>query len=333
MRGTQPRNEQGSALVMALVMLTVIGLLVGAALTYAARACARPTTPSARTARRSTQPTARSRARSSTSATTPRCRATSSARSASPNFYRYTDPKVGDVTVDACPQYDSLIYEGSFRAVLLTLGETATDGIISATTATWTSAATCGRTPRSISRTRRTWSMNGGRVWAWGSCNRPGNIEMPPGVAAGLQRQHEPDSVAKPKVALDPADPIARPRRRLAARGGAGIVRAAGVPGLYVPNTMTLQPGVYYGGDEFSDQDQRVRQRHAEPRRLLPQLPGRRRRMGASTRTSSARRATRAARACRSSSPTARTSSSPARSRSRAAATRHRTVRISRSSA
>ncbi len=34
MRGKQPRNEQGSALVMALVMLTVIGLMVGAALTY-----------------------------------------------------------------------------------------------------------------------------------------------------------------------------------------------------------------------------------------------------------------------------------------------------------
>ena len=34
MRGKQPQNEQGSALVMALVMLTVIGLLVGAALTY-----------------------------------------------------------------------------------------------------------------------------------------------------------------------------------------------------------------------------------------------------------------------------------------------------------
>ena len=33
-RGKQPRNEQGSALVMALVMLTVIGLMVGAALTY-----------------------------------------------------------------------------------------------------------------------------------------------------------------------------------------------------------------------------------------------------------------------------------------------------------
>ena len=34
------------------------------------------------------------------------------------------------MTVDACPQSDSLIYEGSFRAVLLTLGETDDDGII-----------------------------------------------------------------------------------------------------------------------------------------------------------------------------------------------------------
>ena len=109
-----------------------------------------------------------------------------------PNFYRYTDPKVGEVTVDACPQNDSLIYEGNFRAVLLTLGETATDGIISATTATSTSAATCGPTPRSTSSNPTHMVMKAGRVWAWGSCNRPGNIEMPPGVAAGLQRQHEP---------------------------------------------------------------------------------------------------------------------------------------------
>jgi hypothetical protein len=35
MRGKQPRDEQGSALVMALAMLAAIGLIVGAAVGYA----------------------------------------------------------------------------------------------------------------------------------------------------------------------------------------------------------------------------------------------------------------------------------------------------------
>ena len=122
---------------MALVMLTVVGLLVGAALTYSGtslRTTNNCLPPEPRLAVRSRQrDPGRDR---NTSATTPRCRATCSDRGCMPDASTYTDPKVGDVTVDACPQTDSLIYEGEFRAVLLTLGATRATASSSATTAT-----------------------------------------------------------------------------------------------------------------------------------------------------------------------------------------------------
>ena len=98
-----------------------------------------------------------------------------------PAFYRYTDPKVGDVTVDVCPQDDSLIYEGAFRAVLLTLGQTDDDGIFLADNGNvdvgghvWSNSHLDLNNPTHM-------VMNGGRVWAWGGCNRPANIQMPAG--------------------------------------------------------------------------------------------------------------------------------------------------------
>ena len=101
--------------------------------------------------------------------------------------------------------------------------------------------------------------MNGGRVWAWGSCNRPGNIEMRPGRRRRSATRARPCSAAvKPKVALDPGDPVARSRRRLAARGSRRRRSSSRRSRACVPNAMTLQPGVYYSGDEFSDQDQRL---------------------------------------------------------------------------
>ena len=170
-----------------------------------------------------------------------------------PNFYRYTDPKAGEVTVDACPQNDSLIYEGNFRAVLLTLGETATDGIhlghngdVDIGGHVWSNSKIDLENPTHM-------VMKAGRVWAWGSCNRPGNIEMPPGVAAVCNASTKPEFASgKPKVALDPADPslghVADWQPAEAAP--ASFIQPA-FP-VCTANSMTLQPGVYYDGDEFS---------------------------------------------------------------------------------
>ena len=170
-----------------------------------------------------------------------------------PNFYRYTDPKAGEVTVDACPQNDSLIYEGNFRAVLLTLGETATDGILWATTATsnigghvWSNSKIDLENPTHM-------VMKAGRVWAWGSCNRPGNIEMPPGVAAVCNASTKPEFASgKPKVALDPADPsLGHVADWQPAEAAPASFMQPAFP-VCTADNMTLQPGVYYDGDEFS---------------------------------------------------------------------------------
>ena len=119
--------------------------------------------------------------------------------------------------------------------------------------------------------------MKAGRVWAWDASSGRATSSTPPGLSP-LQREHEAanSGAGKPKVALDPADPsldhVADWQPAEAAP--ASFVR----PTSLVPPTMTLQPGVYYDGDEFSTK-LNVRQRHAEPRRLLPQLPRRQGRM------------------------------------------------------
>ena len=238
---------------MALVMLTVIGLMVGAALTYSSTSLSasnnaiRPNRASLYAADSAIQGAieyVRDNPEMSSDVLGTTCL---------PSFYRYTDPKVGEVTVDACPQNDSLIYEGNFRAVLLTLGDTATDGIhlghngdVDVGGHVWSNSKIDLENPTHM-------VMNGGRVWAWGSCNRPGNIEMPPGVAAVCNASTKPEFASgKPKVALDPADPSLghvadwQPARH----APASFVQPA-FP-VCTANSMTLQPGVYYDGDEFS---------------------------------------------------------------------------------
>ena len=250
---TRTRDEQGSALVMALVMLTVIGLMVGAALTYsstslrASNNAIRPNRASLYAADSAIQGAIeyiRDNPEMSSDVLSTTC---------IPGFYRYTDPKAGEVTVDACPQNDSLIYEGNFRAVLLTLGETATDGIhlghngdVDIGGHVWSNSRIDLENPTHM-------VMKAGRVWAWGSCNRPGNIEMPPGVAAVCNASTKPEFASgKPKVALDPADP--------SLGHVADWQPAEAAPASFIQpafpvcsaNSMTLQPGVYYDGDEFS---------------------------------------------------------------------------------
>ena len=328
-RGTQPRNEQGSALVMALVMLTVIGLMVGAALTYSSTSLRATTThpPEPRVALRSRQ---RDPGRDRIHPRQPRDVERRARLALPPELLPLHRSQGRRGHVDACPQTTP----SSTKA---------TSAPSCSHSARPRPTASSGpqrrrehRRPRVVELQDRPRNpthmvMNAGRVWAWGSCNRPGNIEMPPGVAAGCNASTNLNSrVASPRsrsirpIPRSATSPTGSPRRRR-------IVHTAGVPGLY-RRTHDVAARRLLRRRRVLRQAQRVRQRHAEPGRLLPQLPGRQGRLG-STRTSSARHATRAARAYRSSSPTARTSSSPARSRSLAAAARHPTVRLSRSTA
>jgi hypothetical protein len=237
---------------MALVMLTVVGLMVGASLTYSGTSLRasnndiRPNRASLYAADSAIQGAIeyiRDNPEMSSDVLGSGCL---------PNFYRYTDTKVGDVTVDACPQQDSLIYEGAFRAVLLTLGETAADGItlghngdVNVGGHVWSNSKIDLSNPTHM-------VMNGGRVWAWGSCSRPNNIEMTPGLSPICNGSTNPlFAGTKPKVALDPGDPsLGHVADWQPAATPVSLTQPA-IPAC-VSNNMTLQPGVYYSGTEFS---------------------------------------------------------------------------------
>ena len=241
MRNTRTRDEQGSALVIALVMLSVVGLLVGAALTYAGTSL-RTTTTSYRPARGSLYAAdsaiqgaiqyVRNNPEMATDVLGAQCIT---------DAYKYTDPKVGLVSVDACPQSDSLIYEGRFRSVLLTLGTTSSDGIILGHNGdvnigghVWSNSKIDLSNPTHM-------VVNGGRVWAWGTCNRIGNIEMDPGVSPICNASTTFGGV-KPKVALDPDDPsLGHASDWQPAAAPASLVQPT-IPAC-ASNTMTLQPG------------------------------------------------------------------------------------------
>ena len=127
MRREQSRNEQGSALVMALVMLTVIGLIVGAALTYsstslrASNNAIRPNRASLYAADSAIQGAiefVRDHPQAGTEIVPGAC---------NPNGFLYNDPQGGNVEVEICPQHDSL-FPPTDRAVLLTLGTDPREG-------------------------------------------------------------------------------------------------------------------------------------------------------------------------------------------------------------
>src|SRR5262249_15697826 len=130
-RRTTPRDEQGSALATALVMLSVVGILVGAALSYATTSMS-----------------------SSNTAIRPNRAAVYDADSAIQTALQYVKARQaagdsigqdlglpcptktltypgagGNVSVDICPQADSFINDGEFRAVLLALGSDPSEGI------------------------------------------------------------------------------------------------------------------------------------------------------------------------------------------------------------
>jgi hypothetical protein len=252
MRVLRNRNEQGSALVMALVMLTVVGLMVAAGLTYAGTSvrasneAIRPSRAALQAADNAIQ-NAIQYVRNDPEMATDVLDGSSKCLT---NAFRSPDPTVGEVVVDICPRPDSLIYEGNFRAVLLTLGETASDGVILGHNGdvnigghVWSnSKIDLGNPTRMV--------VDGGRVWAWGSCNRPGNIEMAPGLSPVCNASTTFGGV-KPKVALDPADPsLGHTADWQPAASPSSFVQPA-FP-TCVAGNQTLSPGVYSSASEFS---------------------------------------------------------------------------------
>ena len=167
MRDTTTRDEQGSALVMALVMLSVVGLLVGAALTYAGTSL-RTTTTSYRPNRGSLY-AADSAIQGAIQYVRNNPQAGSDLLGAkcTPDAFQYTDPKAGPVSVDVCPQANSFIYDGGVRAVLLTLAPSG-DGIVQTKNTTLT---VNGNVWSNSTIDVRGLSVGSGQVWSWNGCS------------------------------------------------------------------------------------------------------------------------------------------------------------------
>jgi hypothetical protein len=235
--------ERGSALVMALLMLSVVGVVMAAALDYAG------------TSLRASNVAVRPQRASSYAADGALQTAIEFLRDnpqAGADFYNacapitstYPDPTVGNVTIDTCPQPDSLIHQGNFRAVLLTLGTSTSEGV----RLTHNGAVNLGGDvwSNSVIQLNSTTSMrvNAGNVWAWNACTPVGNIVVDSGYTTTCNASSTFGGV-KPKVALDPGDaslghaadwkPLALP---------ATLVQPA-IPAC-VAGTATLAPGVYY---------------------------------------------------------------------------------------
>ena len=236
---TKRRHEDGSILVMALVMLTAIGLLVGAALNYAGASLRssnvvyRPTRMKVYDADSAIQ-TAIQYVKNNPAIGQDVVACPSST-------FAYTGAS-GPVSVDLCPQTDSFINDGDFRAVLLTLaGPSSGEGMqfsknkdVSVNGNVWSNSTISAGTSGSI-------TVNGGRLWSWNTNSCTGIITSPGGKDCNA---HTTFNNVVPKVGLDPGDP---------SLGHSSEWQPAAAPGaVQTPSGCTLQPGVYMHGDDLT---------------------------------------------------------------------------------
>jgi Tfp pilus assembly protein PilX len=171
MRRAKPRDERGSTLVMALIMLTVVGLLVAAGLGHAST--------SMRASNNDIVPNRASlyAADSAVQAAIQYVRANPQVGSdllgatCTPNAFRYDDPSVGAVLVDICPQADSFTYAGGVRAVLMTLAPSG-QGIVQTKNNT---VAVNGNVWSNSFIDVRGLDVGSGQVWAWNDAGGGGN--------------------------------------------------------------------------------------------------------------------------------------------------------------
>jgi hypothetical protein len=257
--------ERGSALVMALLMLSVVGVVMAAALDYAgtslraSNVAIRPQRASAYAADGAAQ-SAIQFLRSNPQA------GADFYNACAPTAYTYPDPNAGDVAIEICPQTDSLIHQGNYRAALLTLGTDNNEGI----RLTHNGTVNVGGDVFSNSRIQANPTLlhvSGGNVWAWNTCPPSANISVDAGYATTCSASG-PFGGVKPKVALDPADsslghaadwkPVPLPPSLVqpvipACPSGVATM----TPGVYYDpaalsaltttcNTVTLSPGAYY---------------------------------------------------------------------------------------
>ena len=251
-------NESGSVLVLVLIMLTCVGLIAGATITYAGTSLRTTVVYSTRRAQNADTEAA--------------IRTAMQYIKANPQWGQdlggscpsFSYPgSTGTVTVSMCPQTDSLIHDGDFRPVLLTL-------------------ATSGKGINQSKNTTLTingdvWSNSyikvrgldvKGRVSSWDDSAQNGNCASGSVTATVFK-----DCAAKttygnvvPKAGLAPGDP---------SLGHAAEWVPAAAP-RRGPDSVELQPGAGHVQLRFGAHERLLRiEQHDQSRcrRVLPQLP------------------------------------------------------------
>jgi hypothetical protein len=248
LRDTTSRDEQGSALVIALVMLTVVGLLVGAALTYAGTSLR--TTKTAYRPNRAALYDADSAIQTAMQYVKARQAAGDSIGQdlglPCPTSTLDYPGTTGTVHVDICPQADSFISEGEFRAVLLALGNDPSEGIILNHNGDVNVGGHIFSNSLLALGNSTNLKVRAGKVWAWGDCIRPGNITITNPASTTVCNASSVFGGVKPKIALDPGDPaLGHPGDWRAAQSAPLSLTQPAIPAC-VNNTAALLPGVYF---------------------------------------------------------------------------------------
>jgi hypothetical protein len=148
----------------------------------------------------------------------------------------------GTVNVSFCPQTDSLIHSGDYRAVLVTLAPSG-QGI----TQTKNTTLTIGGDVFSNSFINvQSMNVPNGRVWAWNDTAGGGNCATGSVTAAGGKdcNAHTTYNEVVPKIGMDPGDP---------SLGHAAEWTPAAPPGaVQTPSGCNLQPGIYTSGSALT---------------------------------------------------------------------------------
>ncbi len=240
------RGDDGAALMLVLVLVFAIGVIAAASVTYASTSL--HATNAAYIPARAQQNDADSAVRTAIEYVK---KVEAAGGSVGTDFGgpcpTLTYPgQSGTVTTSLCPQNDSLIHSGEYRASLLTLGTDPSEGItLSHNGTVRINGAVFSNSILSLANPT-TLAVTGGPVWAWGNCVNAGNVVISSPSGSAQCNASATFGGVRPKVALDPADPSLGHTAdwQPAAAAPASLVQPA-IPAC-VANAATLTPGVYY---------------------------------------------------------------------------------------
>jgi len=235
-------SESGAALILVLVLVTVVGVIAVAAIRYAGTSMSASAVYQTHRARSADAEAAIRTAMQYVKANEAAGGSLAEDTGTScPTNFSYPGG-TGTVNVSFCPQTDSLIHSGDYRAVLVTLAPSG-QGI----TQTKNSTLTIGGDVFSNSFINvRSMNVPNGNVWAWNDTAGGGDCATGSVTASGGKdcNAHTTYNNVVPKIGMDPGDP---------SLGHAAEWAPAGPPGsVQTPSGCNLQPGIYTSGSALT---------------------------------------------------------------------------------